>query len=93
MHRLLKSLREKHNLSQEQMGSIFGVKQATYYNWEAGKSKFPLSKITALMYVFDVSEERIFREIQFVYPVDKRKIKKIDEYFEAKRVFRDAKKD
>ena len=48
---LLRSYREKHNLSQEQMAQLMGVTWITVQRWESGKTKpyaYNLSKFSCL---------------------------------------------
>lgn len=56
----LKELREKANLSQEEVADLLGIKQPSYWKWESGK-EFPSAKrIMQLCDVLNCTPNDIF---------------------------------
>ncbi len=54
-------LREKHDLTQEEMGKIVGTKKYSIYNWESGREIIPLSKLNTYSNYFKVSMDYILK--------------------------------
>lgn len=51
----LKTLREKHNLSQYKLADMLGVSQSTVGMWESGKNKPEYANLAKLADIFNVS--------------------------------------
>ena len=60
-------LREKKNLSQEQLAEILNVSCETISNWESQRSFPELSKIIALSDLFDVSVDQLIKDDQILF--------------------------
>lgn len=54
-HTTLKTLREKHNLSQYKLADMLGVSQSTVGMWESGKNKPEYANLVKLADIFNVS--------------------------------------
>lgn len=67
----LKELREKNNLSQEELCNILNINRGTYVNWEIGRVEIPLEKLDALCLYYNVGIDYIFN-----FTSNLRKIKK-----------------
>lgn len=78
----LKSAREDLEMTQEELGYVFGVKKATISNWENGYDIIPLNKLIKFCNLYDYSLDFIvgFTRENKIYPkldkVDKVKIGK-----------------
>lgn len=51
----IKALREKHDLTQEELGQIIGVKRFSIYSYEKGRACPEMKGLIALAEYFDVS--------------------------------------
>ena len=78
----LKYAREDLEMTQEELGYVFGVKKATISNWENGYDIIPLNKLIKFCNLYDYSLDFIigFTRENKIYPkldkVDKVKISK-----------------
>lgn len=78
----LKYAREDLEMTQEELGYVFGVKKATISNWENGYDIIPLNKLIKFCNLYDYSLDFIigFTRENKIYPkldkVDKTKIGK-----------------
>lgn len=78
----LKYAREDLEMTQEELGYVFGVKKATISNWENGYDIIPLNKLIKFCNLYDYSLDFIigFTRENKIYPkldkVDKSKIGK-----------------
>lgn len=72
----LKSAREDLEMTQEELGYVFGVKKATISNWENGYDIIPLNKLIKFCNLYDYSLDFIvgFTRENKIYP----KLDKVD---------------
>lgn len=56
----LKSLRVERNLTQDELGKMIGIHEATYNRKEQGLNKFTLDEAKLIASIFDVPMEVIF---------------------------------
>ena len=70
MNNNLKYARENLEMTQEELGYVFGVKKATVSNWENGYDIIPLNKLIRLCNLYDYSLDFIvgFTRENKVYP-------------------------
>ena len=57
----LKQLRVKHNLTQQQLGELLGYKNNSICQIENGKRSMSLEKMVALVELFDISIDELFK--------------------------------
>ena len=57
----LKQLRVKHNLTQQQLGELLGYKNNAICQIENGKRSMSLEKMVALVELFDISIDELFK--------------------------------
>lgn len=65
-------LREKHDLTQKEMGNLLGVNNSTYAGWERGRDTFPLERLiilvnyfnTSIDYILGLTEQPNYKDLQ-----------------------------
>lgn len=71
-------LREENEMTQEQLGSIVGVKKYSISNWERGKEIIPLEKLNAISNYFNISMDYLLLLSNDRKIINKNELNKID---------------
>lgn len=61
----IKAARKKKGFSQEQMADLLNVEQATYSNWETGKTDLTLTQIERVAVVLEVDVKEFWDPTRF----------------------------
>jgi transcriptional regulator with XRE-family HTH domain len=87
-------LRQKHNLSQEQVAEYLGVHRTTYSHYETGRTDIDNNSIVLLAKKYNVSIDYLFGQTDIPYPAESFKedeteflMKTLDVYREIKTKF------
>ena len=59
VYRRLKELREDHDLTQKEIGTLIGIPQRTYSHYESGSHEIPLGVLIKLAKIYHVSADYI----------------------------------
>lgn len=84
----LKDIRNKRNITQEQLAEILSVSRQTISKWESGLSYPETEKLLSIAKELNVSLDYLFSErCHMVRPVSSKRVSKIDTYLNCAEVF------
>lgn len=70
---ILRELRKDHNLTQEQMGALFGIKASSYSNYETGRRKISIAMLEIIADKLETSTDYLLGRTAVEKPYPPRK--------------------
>ena len=84
----LKEIRNKRNITQEQLAELLSVSRQTISKWESGQGYPETEKLLSIAKALNVSLDYLFSErCHMVRPVSSKRVSKVDTYLNCAEVF------